>query len=214
MAFVDPASLLDHMQWRYAVQRFDAARKIPAATWQALEDATILSPSSFGIHPWQLIVVEDPAIRARLQPATCGQTQTTEASHLVVFASWTSIDAARVDHYLARIAAVRGVPAGSLEGFGKAIIGSVGAPGYPVHAWAEKQAYIGLGVFLTAAAALGVDACPMEGFEPDKYDEILGLSAQGLQTTVLATAGYRHPDDKFAALAKVRYVKDEIVKRV
>lgn len=210
---VSPNDLLQQLSWRYATKRFNPTRKIPADLWRALEQALVLSPSSFGLQPWKFIVAADPSLRERLRPASWNQAQIVEASQLVVFAHRKDLNASDVERYIRSIAAVRGVSEGSLEGFKQIMITFVNraGQGFDINAWAAKQVYIALGAFLTAAALLGIDACPMEGIEPDRYDEILGLNQQGYRTLCVAAAGYRADDDAYAQLAKVRYPREEVL---
>jgi len=203
--------VLRQLQWRYATKKFDPARKIAAEDWRSLEQALVHAPSSFGLQPWKFFVVSDPDLKAKLKTASWNQAQITDASHLVVFAIKKNLGAADVDRYLARIAEVRGVPLESLDGFKKMLLSSLSRPVEQVNAWAQRQLYIALGFFLSAAAMLGIDACPMEGFQPEQYDEILGLSEMGYGATVLATAGYRAADDPYVKLAKVRYKPEDVV---
>ncbi len=203
--------VLRQLQWRYATKKFDPARKIAAEDWRSLEQALVHAPSSFGLQPWKFFVVSDPDLKAKLKTASWNQAQITDASHLVVFAIKKNLGAVDVDRYLARIAEVRSVPLESLDGFKKLLLGSLNRPVEQVSAWAARQLYIALGFFLSAAAMLGIDACPMEGFQPEQYDEILGLSEMGYGATVLATAGYRAADDPYVKLAKVRYKPEDVV---
>ncbi len=203
--------VLRQFQWRYATKKFDPSRKIAAEDWQSLEQALIHAPSSYGLQPWKFFIVTDPDLKAKLKLASWNQAQITDASHLVVFAIKQNLGAADVDRYLARIAEVRSVPLESLDGFKKMLLGSLNRPVEEVNAWAMRQLYIALGFFLSAAAMLGIDACPMDGFQPEQYDEILGLSEMGYGATVLATAGYRAADDPYVKLAKVRYKPEDVV---
>jgi nitroreductase len=212
---VSPDDVLEPLRWRYATKTFDPARKIPADVWAKLEDALVLSPSSYGLQPWRFVVVTDPAVRAKLRPAAWNQPQITDASHLVVFAARRQLTAADVDALIGRTSEVRGVPAAALDGYRQMMLGSVGRNSeHDNHAWAARQAYIALGVFLATAAAVGVDACPMEGFEGPKFDDILGLPAKGYGAVVLAAAGYRSADDKTAGLPKVRFPKERVIEHV
>lgn len=214
MNTTSPSSVIDALKWRYAVKKFDATKKIPAATWAALEEATVLAPSSYGLQPWRFFVVDDPAIRAQLRPVSWNQSQITDASHLLVFARRTTMTVADVDSYVNRIVAVRGGDPAALADYRKMMVGHVTNPALDVTAWATKQAYIALGVFLAAAAMMGVDTCPMEGFVPAEYDRILKLPEQGFHATVVATAGYRAADDMFAGFKKVRWPMNEAVVHV
>ncbi|MDX2226312.1 MAG: NAD(P)H-dependent oxidoreductase, partial [Verrucomicrobiae bacterium] len=181
--------------------------------WQTLEKALVLTPSSFGLQPWKFIVITDPALREKLKPASWNQSQVTDCSHHVVFAVKTALPPSEVDRYIESIATTRQQPADSpsLAGLKKMLTGFLETPGFSVTEWATRQAYIALGNFMTSAALLGIDACPMEGIDPKKYDEILGLPALGLTTAVACPAGYRAAGDKYATLAKVRYPASEII---
>lgn len=214
-AATNPEALLKSLQWRYAVKAFDPARKIPAATWDALEHALVLSPSSFGLQPWKFFVVDDPALRARLKGVSWGQTQVTDASHLVVFAARKGFGTPDIDRYVARISAVRGATVESLAPYRNMMTGALEPRGAAaLDVWVARQVYIALGVFLTAAAALGVDACPMEGIDPAGYDDVLGLTAKGYQAVVVATAGYRADTDAYAKHAKVRFERSEVIEHL
>ena len=210
-----PDTVLRQLAWRYATKKFDPTKKIAPELWAKLEQAVILSPSSYGLQPWKFIVVTDPEVRKRLHVVSWNQAQILDASHLVVFAAKNPPTPADVERHVARTAQVRGLAPESLEGLRKAMLGSLSRmTEAEAHAWAARQAYIALGVFLSAAAMMGVDACPMEGFQPDQYDEILGLNAKGLGAVVIATAGYRSPDDPYGKLAKSRFDVDEVIDRV
>jgi nitroreductase len=207
-------NLLAALNWRYAVKQYDPARKIDEATWDALEEALTLTPSGIGLQPWKFLVVDDPAVRARLREASYGQPQITEAARLVVFASRVGYSEADVDRFIARVAEVRKQPLEALAGLKAAALSVVARPESDRDIWASRQAYIALGNFLTAAATLGVDATPMEGLEPARYDEILGLKEKGYHTLAVAAAGYRSTGDKYGSLAKVRFERSEVVEHV
>jgi nitroreductase len=216
MITIPPETLLGALNWRYATKKFDPAKKIPAATWKALEGALVLSPSSYGLQPWKFIVVQDPAVRAQLSAASHGQSQPADCSHHVVFALRKDFGPADVDRYIDRIVTVRGGSKEGLKGYRDMMVGFTdrtrGAG--RLEAWMSHQAYIALGQFMASAALLGVDTCPMEGIQPPKYDEILGLAAQGYATLCACAAGYRASDDKYATAAKVRFPASEVVSYV
>jgi nitroreductase len=209
---IQPEQLIQQLNWRYATKQFDPKRKISERHWAALEQSLLLTPSSFGLQPWAFIVVKDPALRAKLQPASWGQSQIVDASHLVVFASRTNLGDSDLDAYLARIAEVRRVAVGTLAGFRAIMAGSLmqGMDGAARGAWAKNQVYIALGNLLTAAAMLGIDACPMEGIDRAQYDAILGLPQKGLASAMAATLGYRAATDKYAGAPKVRFPKEKV----
>jgi len=209
---VSPDRLLGQLRWRYAVKKFDAARQIPAETWGALVESLVLSTSSYGLQPWKFFVVETPETRAKLLPHSWGQKQVVEASHLVVFALKNGVGAEDATRLARRTAEVQGLPLEATDGYRKMVTKSLTSkPQDEVDVWMTHQVYIALGHFLTAAALLEVDTCPMEGFVPAEYDEILGLAAKGYRSVVLATAGYRATDDPYAAKPKVRYPVGDVV---
>jgi nitroreductase len=212
MKTIDSNQLLEQLNWRYATKQFDPSRKISASDWTTLEEALRLTPSSGGLQPWKFIVVTDPAVRAKLRPASYGQPQITDASHLVVFTAKNNFSEADVDTHLQNVARAQGVPVESLAQLRGMLVGGIvqamdeGAR----NAWARNQAFIALGNLLTSAALLGIDACPMEGFDRAQYDEILSLKAKGYSSAVIATLGYRLPTDKYAGATKVRFAREQI----
>ncbi len=213
MNTLSTTDLLDCLTWRYATKKFDAGKTIPTETWAALEDALVLTPSSYGLQPWKFLVITDAEIRQQLLPLSWNQAQVTDCSHYVVFTIKKNITAEHIDHFVQTTVEVRGVPADSLTGYRNMMVSDVvhGARSFNVNEWATRQAYIALGNFMTCAAVLGIDTCPMEGIEPVKYDGVLGLASSGLATVVACAAGYRSPDDKYAELAKVRFPKTEVL---
>ncbi|MBM4015269.1 MAG: NAD(P)H-dependent oxidoreductase [Planctomycetes bacterium] len=208
-------SLLAQLRWRYACKKFDPTRRIEPATWSALEAALVLTPSSYGLQPWKFVVVETAAVREQLLPASWNQRQVVDASHLVVLCIQKHFGAAGVDRYVRRIAAVTGAAPESLEKFRGMMVRDIaeGPRSWKINDWAANQVFIALGNLLTCAAVLGIDACPIEGFEPAKYDQILGLAAHGLAATVVCALGHRAADDKYAAQPKVRFAADEVIVR-
>ncbi len=208
MAAISSQDLLAQQRWRYATKQFDPARKIPAESWAALEQSLIFTPSSYGIQPWKFLILhQDQSIRERLVGHSWGQRQVADCSHYVVFTVRTEMTEADLDSYIELIATVRGVPATAMDGLRKMITGGVlkGMKPAEQREWAIRQAYIALGNIMTSAALLGIDTCPMEGIDPAKYDEVLGLQGSGYATCVGCAAGYRSVSDKSADLAKVRY---------
>ncbi|MBW4582564.1 MAG: NAD(P)H-dependent oxidoreductase [Tildeniella nuda ZEHNDER 1965/U140] len=215
-AVVSTEQLLQQLHWRYATKKFDPTKTIADDVWQALIESLILAPSSFGLQPWKFFVVTNPDVRQQLVEHSWGQTQVIDASHLVVLAFKKDMNAADVDRYMQNIADVRQVPVDNLQGFSNVIKGFLEKPPYSldIDEWSKRQVYIALGQFMTSAALLGIDTCPMEGFNPPKYDEVLGLAEQGYASVVVCPAGYRAEDDKTATQAKVRYPAQDLVQYV
>jgi nitroreductase len=211
-----PAQVFQQLQWRYAVKKFDPDQKIPSDVWQVLEQSLVLSPSSFGLQPWKFFVIDNPNLRQQLLEHSWHQAQVVDASHLVVLTIKKDMNDTDVDRYVQSIADIRDVPIEGLAGLNKMIKGFMANPNKPftVDEWATRQVYIALGQFMTSAAMLGIDTCPMEGFNPAKYDEILGLSELGYASALVCPAGYRAADDKYAVLPKVRYSQAEVVQHI
>ena len=216
MSIATPEQVLKQLRWRYATKKFDPARKIPASEWEALEDALVLTPSSYGVQPWKFIVITDQPTKEKLTGFSYGQRQVADCSHLVVFAIRKDFCGDHIDAHLRRIVEVHGGSQEALAPLRKIIMSNVveGPRGKAVNEWATCQVYIALGNFMTSAALLGIDTCPMEGFQPEKYDDALGLGAFGLASVVACCAGHRHPDDKYAGMAKVRFPKEEVLIKI
>jgi nitroreductase / dihydropteridine reductase len=205
-------SLLDSLKWRYAVKRMNG-NKIPEATLNTILEATKLAPSSFGLTPYNIIVIEDEATRKKLQPHFYNQPQVGESSALVIFATWNSITEKEVAAYMQEIAEERGVPVDSLNDFASYINGSIkNLTAEQLQIWAAKQTYIALGFALVAAATEEIDATPMEGFKPDAVDEALGLKELGLHSAVAVTLGYRDAvNDYLSGAKKVRRASEKLI---
>ena len=211
---VSNETILRQLQWRHATKKFDAAKPISSEDWTTLEQALILTPSSYGLQPWKFVVITDPATKAKLLPLSWGQRQIVDASHVVVFAIRQNLSEADIDKYLARIVEVRGGTVEALAGFRRMMVGGLLGGAMNLSHWASLQAYIALGQFMTTAAMVGIDTCPMEGIEPAKYDEVLGLNELGYATVVACVAGYRASDDKYATTPKVRFKAEDVVLRI
>lgn len=203
-------SLVEKLNWRYATKKFDHTKKLSAGQLDTLLSAVQLAPSSMGLQPYRVLVVEDADVREQLREAGYGQQQFTQASQVIIFAAETNLDEAFGKKYIDLIASTREIGREHLAGFEQAVLGAIDSKNESEKVtWGQKQAYIGLGVLLSAAAEIGVDACPMEGFLPGKFDEILGLKEKGLTATVVATIGFRAEDDAYSQLKKVRRPKSE-----
>lgn len=208
--------LLDALQWRYATKVFDANKKIPADVWSALEQSLVLTPTSYGLQPYQFLIVQNPATRAALLPHSWGQKQVVDCSHFVVFTARTEMKEPDVDRLINRIVAVRKITADSIKFYRDMMMSDIvnGPRGKVAHEWAARQCYIALGNLMTAAAVVGVDACPMEGLVPAEYDRILKLEGTAYNTVVALALGYRAEADKYAVLPKIRYEAKELIKVV
>jgi nitroreductase len=207
-------SLLDSLKWRYAVKKMNGT-KIPAEKLNTIIEATRLAPSGFGLTPYSIIVVEDEETRKKLLPAFYNQAQVVDGSAVIVFAAWNTISEKEIEQYMQEIAEERGVAVDTLKDFSGAINGSFkNKTPEQARVWADKQAYLALGFTLIAAAAEEIDATPMEGFNPDAVDEILGLAALGLHSAVAVTLGYRDAaNDYLSGAKKVRRASEKLIIR-
>lgn len=208
-------NVIDRLNWRYATKVFDPEKKIADGLWDEVEDSLMLTPSSFGLQPWKFIVVTDQAVKEKLLEHSWNQVQVTSCSHLVVLLGQKSINDEDVDKLINETQARRGGELTELDGYKGMMIGFLSAMTHEQKdAWARNQVYIALGQLLSVAAMLEIDACPMEGITPSKYDEILGLEGSRYETVLACPMGYRGADDKYGELAKVRYSKDEIIEHI
>ncbi len=203
--------IIQALNWRYATKSFDPAKKLSASQLKGLLSAVQLSPSSFGLQPYCVVVVENPEIKNKLKTAAYEQVQLTEASHIFVFAVEKDYSEKHVNAFAQNVAETRGVSLDDLEGF----IGSMNATvntrtNEQLDAWNAKQAYIALGILLESAALQGIDACPMEGFDVDAFDDILGLKDRNLQSVVMAAVGFRNMADSFQHYSKVRKKEENL----
>lgn len=202
---------LETQNWRYATKKFDAAKKISTENLNILKEAIRLSASSYGLQPYKVIIVENPELRAKIQPAAWGQSQTVDASHLIIFANYTSIGNAEVDALFENMSKTREIPLEALAGyqdFTKSKINELSEEAKEI--WNSKQTYLALGNLLNAAAELKIDAAPMEGFDPAQINEILGLEKLGLTASLIACIGYRHQDDASQHYKKVRKSNEDL----
>ena len=212
---VNNETILESLNWRYATKQYDSSRKVSDADIATIEEAISLAPSSFGIQPYKFIVVTDPEVREKLKAAAWGQTPITDASHLVLFAYKKTLSDGDIEHFVDRIVEIRGTPREALLDYENIMKGSAkkAVDGGYIETWNSRQAYIALGFLLETAALLGIDATPMEGFDPAQFNEILGLTDYSI--VAVAALGYRDAaNDWLAPLAKVRKPEHEIFHRV
>ena len=204
-------NIIENRTWRYATKKFDSTKKISDEDFELLLESVRLSASSYGLQPYHIFVVSDQEIREKLKPVSWGQSQITDASHLLVLANQTDFGGELVDDYLVNLSEIRNIPIEELKDysdFAKSKL--VDLPKNIKNNWAAKQVYIALGNLMQAAAELKIDTCPMEGFEAEAYDKILGLTEKGLTATVVIPVGYRSDEDETQHLAKVRKSNKEL----
>lgn len=205
------SKFIEQQNWRYATKKFDASKKITPEDLATLKEAIRLSSSSYGLQPYKILIVESPQLRAQIQPVAWGQSQIVEASHLLVFANMVTMTELEIDKYLKNLSATREIPLESTAGYAgfmKSKILTLSTESSNI--WASKQTYLAMGNLLNAAAELKIDVTPMEGFEPAKVNEILGLDKLNLNASLIATIGYRHNEDATQHFKKVRKSNEDL----
>lgn len=209
------STFIENQNWRYATKKFDSTKKVDTKDIEILKEAIQLSASSYGLQPYKIFFIENPEVRAQLQSAAWGQTQIVDASHLIVFASINKLDENYIDSFIENIASTRSLQVSDLEGYASFMKNAIlNLPEDKMATWTAKQTYIALGNLLAAAAELKIDATPMEGFEPEKFNEILGFNKRGLHATLVVPIGYRHAEDALQFAAKVRKSEEELFETI
>jgi nitroreductase len=203
-------NFIQQLQWRYATKQFDKDKKIDPELWQQIESSLILTPSSFGLQPWKFIVITDPDLKQQLLPLSWHQKQVVDCSHFVVLCAKDAMEKHDVDAFLDNTIRTRGGTRNDLKAYEEMMLGFLSRMNETdTFHWAKNQVYIALGQLMATAAALEVDACPMEGINPPAFDQLLELS--GYKTVVACALGYRHQDDKYATLPKVRFSPNVVI---
>lgn len=205
------SNLLTSYQSRFAAKNFDPSKKITDTDLEMLIQSLILTPSSFGLQPWHFVVVSSLEIKQKLQTASWDQPQVGNCSHLFVLCARTNLSQNDGDKLIQLTADNAGIPVENLGQYASMISGFLSSKSTEeLTNWSQKQVYIALGFLMSMAASLGLDSCPMEGFDPNSYNEILDLNSQGLTATLVFPVGYRS-DEKYANQKKTRYSKNELV---
>ena len=205
-------SVIEAMKNRYATKKFDAEKKISSEDLNTILEAINLSPSSYGLQLFKVYRVENPELRKQLTPASWGQSQIEDASELLVFANRSAYDASDIDEYVERMSTERSIPKENLTGYGdfmKSKLSEMSESQFST--WTGRQPYIALGNAMTVASTLGIDSCPIEGFEPEKYSEILNLGDSGFTPVVVMALGYRSEEDATQHAPKVRRPISDLV---
>ena len=207
------SDLISKLKWRYATKKMDASRPVPQQKIERILEAIRLTASSSGLQPYEVIVVTNPELRAQIVPHAWNQAQITDCSHLLVLAAWNNYTAERINRMFDLVNDERGFRNEGWEAYRQKLLAAyVPRDADTNYQHAARQAYIGLGTALIAAAEEGVDSTPMEGFDPDKVDEILGLRARGLRSVILLPLGYRAEEgDWLVNLKKVRRSREDFV---
>ncbi|PQA78313.1 NAD(P)H-dependent oxidoreductase [Rhodoferax sp. TS-BS-61-7] len=210
------SDLIQKLQWRYATKKFNPAKVVPQEKLDRILEAIRLTATSSGLQPYEVFVVTSKEVRERIKPIAWNQEQVTDSSHLLVFAAWDNYTADRINTMFDLVNTERGFKNEGWENYRQMLLGMYPQRDAEVnYQHAARQAYIGLGTALIAAAEEQVDATPMEGFDPKALDEILGLKARGLRSVAILPLGYRADEgDWLVSLKKVRRAREQFVTEV
>lgn len=202
-------NLLENLKWRYATKKFDSSKVVSETDLEQLKEAVQLSVSSYGLQLYKVLIVKDKELRTQLKEAAWNQSQLTDASHVFVFCNYTQRKNEHIDGYIQASSKIQETSLEKLEGYGDFIKESLSKKSDEEWLdWSEKQTYLALANLLTACAELKIDSCPMEGFEQEKFNQILGLKERGLNATLIAPIGYRSTEDHTQFRQKVRKPKE------
>lgn len=206
------SEILEALNWRYATKKFDPAKKLEPEKLETIIESIRLAASSYGLQPYQVIVVSSDKLKAKLRLASFNQSQVEDCSHFIVLAIENKVDEKYVEGYMDKVSELRDLERKNLVPYEKYITGILaGWPESDARLWKEKQVYIALGKAMTVAALLGVDTCAMEGFVKTEYDNILKLQEKGLSSCVAIALGYRHADDVNQHFTKIRRAENKMV---
>ncbi len=202
---------IESLQWRYATKKFDTTKKIASEDINTLKEIIRLSASSYGLQPYRVLIIENTDIRKQLQSVSWRQSQIVDASHLLIFCNEIDVNDDFINNYLDIVSNTRNIDKEELKGYGDFMKSKITPLSSDIkNNWTSRQAYIALGNLLSGAAELRIDTCPIEGFEPDQYDTILGLKDKGLTPSVVVALGYRSKEDHTQQLAKVRKSNEDL----
>lgn len=206
-------NIIEHLEWRYAVKKFDENSILTDEKIQKLKHGFNLTATSYGLQPIKMVVVSNKQLQKQLVVHSWHQQQVAQASHLLIFCIEARIDGKYISSYFERVKQIRGTSDEILNPFKKALLANFEKmDAVQVQEWAKNQAYLAMGNLLTICALEKIDSCPMEGFVPHEYDELLGLKEMGLNTVLVMPVGYRAKDDMFSDLKKVRRnIKDSVI---
>ncbi len=205
-------NLKEILNWRYSTKKFDETKSLTDTQVKNLLELTNLSASSYGLQPFKMVIIKDKEVKKSLVASSYGQTNIGDSSHLIVFAVRTDLDENFINTYIKNISEQRKQTKESLEEFKQMLISYFkNKKETALLKWASEQIYIALGTFLVACASEKIDACPIGGFIPEKYDKELGLAKYNLKSVVVAAIGYRSDEDKYQYKTKVRNPLNEII---
>ena len=206
------ANIIKDLEWRYAVKKFDTDKMLSKEKIQMLKQAFNLTATSYGLQPIKMVVIQNKALQKRLVPFSMEQLQVSQASHILVLCIEKKVDAKYIAKYFEKVKRVRGTSDHILEPFKDSLVNSfLNKEVTEIQEWSKNQAYLAMGNLLTICAMEKIDSCPMEGFSPEGYDQLLDLDEKGLTSVLVLPIGFRAEDDFFSSLKKVRRNMDDSV---
>lgn len=207
--------LLSNLNWRYAVKQFDTSKKVSNEHIELIKETVRLAPTSFGLQPFKVFVIENSKLKEKLKTAVWGQAQITDSSHVFVFCSYQDLKEEHVDAYFELRAKAHNKEISEFEDYASFVKETISNKSSDTKRnWNARQAYIGLGNLMNACAELKIDACPMEGFDPVAVGDILDLDSKGLDAAVIAAVGYRSEEDQNQYLPKVRKTSESLFETI
>jgi len=199
------ADIIKDLEWRYAVKKFDSSKEIEVSKLERIKKAFNLTATSYGLQPIKMVILKNKDLQEQLVQFSYGQRQVAQASHILILCIEKKIDVDYISSYFNKVKDIRGTSDSVLEPFKKELVSEFAKMDTKqIEQWAINQVYLAMGNLLTICAAEQLDACPMEGFSPDSYDELLNLSSKGLRSVLVLPIGYRAEDDIFSEFKKVR----------
>ena len=206
--------VLDALKWRYAVKKFDDKKKLTEQQLEKVLESISLTATSMGMQLMNFIVTENLEIRKKIQPIAYNQPQVTQASHLIIMCRKTKVEQKDISEIVNITSDLRGIELENLTGYQEMLESSLKMPPAQQIAWMENQVYLAMGNLLTVCAVEQIDACPMEGFDRAKLDQLLDLDSMGLKSVLMCPIGYRAADDKYNGLAKIRRPYDKLIHKI
>ncbi|UJH92936.1 NAD(P)H-dependent oxidoreductase [Antarcticibacterium sp. 1MA-6-2] len=200
------------LKWRYATKKFDSQKLLPKGKIEVLKNAFNLTATSYGLQPIKLVIIQNKELQEKLVKYSFNQKQVATASHVLVICIENKVDREFIERYFKRVHAIRATPADILQPFQNFLIGDFEKKHIDeISVWATNQAYLALGTLMTVCATEAIDACPMEGFEPKEYNDLLGLEDRNLESVLVLPVGYRAKDDMFSEFEKVRRPLSDVI---
>ncbi|MBH18875.1 MAG: NAD(P)H-dependent oxidoreductase [Crocinitomicaceae bacterium] len=208
-------NVIDQYKWRYATKKFDAKKKISDSNIELIKESISLAPTSYGLQLFKVIIVENQEIKNELKKASYNQSQISDASHIFVFCNSTKIIGDDIDNYIKNKSSIQNKPISEISGYGDFLKTTLLKKEHKkVSIWTANQVYIALSHLMTFCPSIGIDSCPVEGFDSYKYNEILNLNNRNLNSTVVAAVGYRSNKDSSQYEKKIRKSNDELFETI